>query len=58
MSCNCHANWTSLGQLSKSVNGAFQLFGSPVVSVSKIKYILVNKFKKRFVIKFKLLYNS
>ena len=39
LSCNCHANWIHLGQLSESVTGAFHFFGNPVVSVSKIKYM-------------------
>ena len=33
------ASCTNLGQLLKSVIGAFQFFGKPVVSVSKNKYI-------------------
>tara|TARA_B110000902_G_scaffold83177_1_gene98744 strand:- start:27 stop:260 length:234 start_codon:yes stop_codon:yes gene_type:complete len=33
VSCNCQAICIQRGQLSLSVNGAFQFLGSPVVSV-------------------------
>tara|TARA_B110000971_G_scaffold90083_1_gene92648 strand:- start:73 stop:291 length:219 start_codon:yes stop_codon:yes gene_type:complete len=36
VSCNCQAICIQRGQLSLSVNGAFQFLGSPVVSVQKL----------------------